>query len=132
MRLSELSTDRAADVLCELTPYINNIITDENLKEQISGKIKLTGGETKAEIVAMGIEKINKLVPIILKSHKDDTFGIIAAVNETTVDEIKSQNVLKTMAQIKAIVKVREEQVNQKMISNTVLIPFHQYQKREI
>ena len=108
MRLSELSTDRAADVLCELTPYINNIITDENLKEQISGKIKLTGSETKAEIIAICVDKINKLVPILLKSHKDDAFGIIAVVNETTVSEIKSQNVLKTMAQIKAIIKDKE------------------------
>ena len=29
MKLSELSTDKATDVLCEISPYAINIMTDE-------------------------------------------------------------------------------------------------------
>jgi acetate kinase len=31
MKLSELSTERATDVLCEIAPYFMNITTDEEL-----------------------------------------------------------------------------------------------------
>ena len=37
MKLSELSTDRALDVLCELTPYISNIASDEKMPGEPGG-----------------------------------------------------------------------------------------------
>ena len=38
MKLSELSTDKALDVLCELTPHIKNITDDEAATSSI-GKV---------------------------------------------------------------------------------------------
>jgi hypothetical protein len=107
MRLSEISTDRAADVLCEITTYVANIVTDEDLigelKKTISGK-----AITRAELIALATEKINKLIPIVLKKRKADVFGILAVLNENTVEEIGKQNFLTTMRQVKEIVKDRE------------------------
>ena len=107
MRLSEISTDRAADVLCEITTYVANIVTDEDLigelKKTISGK-----AITRAELIALATEKINKLIPIVLKKRKADVFGILAVLNEKTVEEIGKQNFLTTMKQVKEIVKDRE------------------------
>jgi hypothetical protein len=107
MRLSEISTDRAADVLCEITTYVANIVTDEDLigelKKTISGK-----AITRAELIALATEKINKLIPIVLKKRKADVFGILAVLNEKTVEEIGKQNFLTTMRQVKEIVKDRE------------------------
>lgn len=108
MKLSKLSTDEALDVLCELTPYINNIVTDDVLLDELKAKVKATGNETKAEIMAMGAEKINKLVPIVLKGHKKDVYGILAVLNDTDVDAIGKQNVIKTMSQIRDLIKDKE------------------------
>ena len=67
MKLSEISTDRAIDVLCEITPYINNIIIDEKLLSEIKAKVKATGKESKAEIFALGA-KSQQNAPVVLKS----------------------------------------------------------------
>lgn len=108
MKLSKLSTDEALDVLCELTPYINNIVTDDVLLDELKAKVKSKGNETKAEIMAMGAEKINKLVPIVLKGHKDDVYGILSVLNDADVDAIGKQNVIKTMSQIRDLIKDKE------------------------
>ena len=108
MKISKLSTDEALDALCELTPYINDIVTDDALLDELKAKVKATGNETKAEIMAMGAEKINKLVPIVLKGHKDDVYGILAVLNDTDVDAIGKQNVIKTMSQIRDLIKDKE------------------------
>jgi hypothetical protein len=108
MKLSKLSTDEALDVFCELTPYINNIVTDDVLLDELKAKVKATGNETKAEIMAMGAEKINKLVPIVLKGHKDDVYGILSVLNDADVDAIGKQNVIKTMSQIRDLIKDKE------------------------
>lgn len=108
MKLSKLSTDEALDALCELTPYINNIVTDDVLLDELKAKVKATGNETKAEIMAMGAEKINKLVPIVLKGHKKDVYGILAVLNDTDVDAIGKQNIIKTMSQIRDLIKDKE------------------------
>lgn len=108
MKLSKLSTDEALDALCELTPYINNIVTDDVLLDELKAKVTATGNETKAEIMAMGAEKINKLVPIVLKGHKKDVYGILAVLNDTDADAIGKQNVIKTISQIRDLIKDKE------------------------
>ena len=35
MKLSDLTTDRAADVLCEISIYLVNITTDEELMSEL-------------------------------------------------------------------------------------------------
>ena len=56
MKLSQLNTDQAANVLCELTPYISNILGDKNLLDTLKEKI---GKENKsiAELYAYGARK---------------------------------------------------------------------------
>ena len=107
MKPSEMSTDRAADMFCEITPYVANIVTDEDLigelKKTISGK-----AITRAELIAFATEKIIKLIPILLKKRKADVFGILAVVNKKTVEEIGKQDLITTMRQVKDVVKDRE------------------------
>ena len=43
MKLSELTTDQAADVLCEVTPYIANITGDKSLLDELGKKFDSTG-----------------------------------------------------------------------------------------
>jgi hypothetical protein len=108
MKISELTTDEAAYTLCELVPYVNNIVVDENLVNALSDKINSEGAKTKAEVMLFGAEKINKLMPIIFKTHKEDVFGILAVLRSCTVEEIAKQNVIKTAIQIKEIINDKE------------------------
>lgn len=108
MKISELSTDRAADVLCEVSVYALPILSDEELMDALKKKIDSTGTMTRAEVLAEGAAKIGALVPIVLKKHKADVFGLLAVLNETTAEKIAEQNIIKTLQQAKNIAKDRD------------------------
>ena len=108
MKLSEMMTDRAMDVLCEITPCIANITADEELLAELRNAIDPKAVKTKAELMVKGVEKITKLAPIVLKKRKADVFGILAALNEKTSEEIGKQNIIATMAQVREVVKDKD------------------------
>ena len=108
MKLSELNTDRATDVLCEIAPYAMNIMSDEELMVELKTAVDFKQATTFAEQIALVGGKISKIVPILLKKRKSDVFGILGALNEKTPEEIAKQNILKTMLQIKDISKDKE------------------------
>lgn len=108
MRLSDLTTDRAASVLCEVSVYALNILTDDELRDSLKAQIDAEKPQTAGEKYAIGAQKIGQWIPLILKKHRDDAFGIVAAINGKTIDEIKGQNVIKTMRQIKEAVTDEE------------------------
>lgn len=68
MKLSEFSTDRAADILCEISVYTLNILSDEEFRGSLK---KLTDDEkpqTVGERYAIGVQRIGQWIPLILKS----------------------------------------------------------------
>lgn len=100
MKLSELTTERAADVLCELTPYIANITGDKSLLDELSNKFD-SKGKSAAELYTFAAHKCATLVPILLKEHRNDVFGVLAVLNERSADEIAKQKVIETMKQVR-------------------------------
>lgn len=108
MRLSELTTDRAADMLCELVPYVSGIASDEELLAELRRAIDPKSLRTKAEYLALGAEKLTKLAPIILKKRKTDVFGVLAVLNEKEPDDIAKQNILVTLVQIRDVAKDKD------------------------
>lgn len=100
MKLSQLTTERAADVLCELTPYIANITGDKSLLDELSNKFD-SKGKSAAELYTFAAHKYATLVPILLKDHREDVFGVLSVLNETELDKIAKQNVMKTMKQVR-------------------------------
>lgn len=107
MKLSQLTTDQALDVLCECTPHVSSIVTDQALFDAI-GKGVDTKGMTRMGILLAGVERLNKIVPLLLKSHRADVYGILSAVNRVPVEAIASQNALKTAAQLYELLKDKE------------------------
>lgn len=107
MKLSQLNTDQAANVLCELTPYISNILGDKNLLDTLKEKI---GKENKsiAELYAYGARKISMIIPILLKEHRSDVFEILSVLNEKNAEEIEKQSILKTIEQIKELLQDKD------------------------
>ena len=108
MKLSQMYTGRAVDVLCELSVYLVNILTDEELVETLKKKLEDADAKTRAELLVFGAEKISAMIPIILKKHKDDVFGALAVLNETTAGDIAGQNILVTMEQVKEAVQDKD------------------------
>jgi hypothetical protein len=108
MKLSDLSTEKAADVLCEISVYTLSILGDEKLRESLRNGIDKTGAETFAEKYAFAAEKITALLPVFLKTHRNDLFSIIAAVNSISADVVAKQNVMVTLNQFKEIMRDEE------------------------
>lgn len=100
MKLSELTTERAADVLCELTPYIANITGDKSLSDKLEKKFD-SKGKSVAELYTFAAHKYATLVPILLKEHRSDVFGVLSVLNECGADEIAKQNIMETMKQVR-------------------------------
>lgn len=101
MKISELTTDQALDVLCVITPAVEDIISDEDLLAEVIKKIVRTEETTKTEILRFAFEKIAKIIPILLKKKRESVFNIVAALNGSDEETVKKQNVIKTMAQIR-------------------------------
>lgn len=102
MKLSDLTTDRAADVLCECSIYISNICADAELLDTLRQQID-TDGKSRAELLSIAFEQYAKLVPLLLKAHRNDVFGILAAINGAKLKDIKAQSLMTTMEQIREL-----------------------------
>ena len=106
MRLSSLTTDKAVDVLCAITPHAASISGDAELSAAL--KEKIGTGASIAEIYLHGSQTIAKVVPILLQNHRDDVFSILAILNESTVEAVREQNVMVTVAQIKELLQDKD------------------------
>ena len=106
-KISDLTTDEVLDALCECAGYVANIAADEKLLETISKKLDVKN-MTRAGVMVVGAEKATKIVPIVLKDHREDVYGIVAAINGVPVEEIAAQNGIKTAIQIREICKDKE------------------------
>ena len=94
-----LSTDKAVDILIEITPYVADIINDRDLRKVIDKYKKKPEKQ---------IEYFAELIPTFLKKHREPVYIILAALNETTVEEIKAQPFTVTVNQIKEIVNDKD------------------------
>ena len=108
MKLSELTTDKALDVLCEITPYVSGIVTDEELAEELRHAVDLPKDATRAALLAAGIDKIAKIAPILLKKRRADVLGILGGINGKNADEISKQPAMETIKQIRELFGDRE------------------------
>lgn len=108
MKLSELETEKAYDMLCELTPHVESIVTDNELIEELRQAVDFSGCNTVIEKYTAIVGKVRKILPVLMKKKKDNVFSIVAIINDVSVDTVKKQKILVTMAQIKEITQDKE------------------------
>lgn len=110
LKVSELSTDNGLDVLCELTPYIGNIATCENLHREFDkmAKVKRADLKSKFQQIVYGADIFSALIPILLKERRADVYGILSVLNECTTEDVAKQPITKTIADIKELFKDAE------------------------
>lgn len=108
MKLSELSTDQAADVLCELSPYVGNIANDEEVVSTI-GKVMENGQEmNRYGQVMLVLGRVGDFLPLLLKSHRPDVYGILSVMNERPAAEIAAQKLTDTIRQVRELFRDEE------------------------
>ena len=99
MKLSELNTDQALDALCEMTPYISNIVADEAVVNAVG---KMLDNSQPLNLMGKSLLLANRMteaVPLLLKTHRPDVYGILSVMNGKSVKQIAAQPVLDTMRQ---------------------------------
>lgn len=108
MKLSELSTDKALDVLCELTPYVGNIANDKEVVSAV-GKVMESGQEmNRYGQVMLVLGRVGDFLPLLLKSHRPDVYGILSVMNERPVAEIAAQKLTDTIRQVRELFRDEE------------------------
>ncbi len=96
MKISEMTTNQAADVLIRIAEPAANIMHDN---ETIAVLERLaTGNDRPIEFIA---DNIVPVFNVILKSHRGDAFEIIAALSDKTVEDIGQQKMTDTILDIK-------------------------------
>lgn len=95
-----LTTDRAIDVLIEITPYIAEITSDTELKQIIAKQKKAK----KPDELGLFAE----MVPLFLKKYRQAVYKLLAVIYEKTDEQIAEQNLTETLAQVKEIANDKE------------------------
>nr|DAQ57882.1 MAG TPA: hypothetical protein [Caudoviricetes sp.] len=101
-KLSEFGTDECLDVLCEITPHIVNIVSDEEIMNAIGKPMDKTT-VTKVGVMLLGAQKITAVVPLLLKTHRADIYAILSVMGGKSVEEVAKQSTMATLWQIKTL-----------------------------
>lgn len=106
MKLSEMNNEQCLQKVVEITPYLGEIMQDEELIKIFYDRIDVTGMEAKEGKIkgtAKGISNFTKIIPILFTKHKENIYNTLAIVNDKTVEEIKKQNPVTTIKQLKEL-----------------------------
>lgn len=103
-KLSDLGTDECLDVLCAIAPSIQAIVEDKDIMTAL-GKAIDKKGLTKAGVLMTAASKLVGAVPLLFKVHREDVYNILSAVGGVTVEDVKAQNMLDTMQQLREILQ---------------------------
>lgn len=102
--LKDLSTDEACDVLCEIAPAIQSIVEDESLTETIGKPIDVANLTVAgARMAATG--RVVAMIPLLLKTHRNALYGILAAISGESAESIAAKSVGETMQMVKDAMK---------------------------
>lgn len=94
MKISEMTTEQAFDVMQKLAPYVSEIVTDNAV-----GDVAAEYRETKNAAAIM-----DNLFPLMLVNHREALYNIVAVSTGKTVETVKKQPLADTKADLDASV----------------------------
>lgn len=100
MKLSEMTTRRAAECLCDIAAPVGRLLDSPALKTWYE--------QNKGESVS--IHGFIPLVPVLLRDHYDDTAAIVAALTGKTREQIDNQPIMQTVHDV-------QESMDEELIS---------------
>lgn len=97
MKISEMSTEQLAPVLADLAEPLSDIANDESTMEALK---RIAAEKTSLTQVAAFVKEI---FPLLLKTHFESTCKIVAILTGKTLEQIKTQKGLQTIADAVAV-----------------------------
>lgn len=97
MKLGQMETEKAMDVIAQITDPVCNIMEDKKVVAKIremGEKAAKSGDVTMLEKAAA---VVRALVPVAMKDHKEDLFFILHVMTEKDVEEIRKQSFKATL-----------------------------------
>lgn len=83
MKLSDIKGERVFDVIAEVTDPLYRIASDEAVIGAFQGAAQASGADGKTDYA----KALRGIVPVLLKTHRDDLVAILSAVNGVTAEE---------------------------------------------
>lgn len=112
MKLSEMTTDKALDKVCELMPHIANIMKNKQIKNIIISKVEVKKNDKAKDIRSkaydMGVSKVTELIPLLLREYRNDIYAIISIIDDTELEEIKNQSITVTIKRITELLQDKD------------------------
>lgn len=93
MKISQMATEQAADVLVRIAQPVSNIMDDTEVEAVIRG----LGDEEGKSPMRMIASIVPKIVPLALKVHRDDLFEIVGALGQMPVSKVKKLPLIETI-----------------------------------
>lgn len=97
MKISQMTTDQAAECMVRLSQPVANIMDDDNLRPVLE---QLGKGKNKP-VVKLIAEMLPKLVPLAMRDHRQDMYEIVGALTEKPADEIGKMKFIWTLHELK-------------------------------
>ena len=92
------------DVLCTIAPSIQAIVEDKDIMSTL-GKAVDKKGLTTVGVLMAATSKLVGAVPVLFKTNREDIYNILSNVGGVTVEDVKEENMLDTMQQLKEILQ---------------------------
>ena len=96
MKISQMTTDQAADVLVRIADPAANIMQDADTLKVIERLA--TGNEKPFDFIAQNLVPV---ITVLLKDHRIDVFEIVAALSGKAVKDVAEQKITVTIKDIK-------------------------------
>lgn len=96
MKISQMSTDQAADVLVKIVDPVSHIMDDERIVDLL----KEISESKNVPYIRLFAAMLPKIVSFALDSHRNDLYEVVGALDNKSFSEVKDQNFLKTLSVI--------------------------------
>lgn len=98
MKISQMTTDQAADALVKMSEAVSTIVADEESIPMLNMLVAQFSDENQAEGIAAALMK---LVPFLLKKHRKELYTIIGALDGKPEEEIGKFSFMSTLRVIR-------------------------------
>lgn len=105
--LSQMTNDEVSNALCIAAPAVQAIADDEQLVAEMQ-RVLPKGEHSKMDIYRFGVSRLAVLIPIILKTHRNDLYTALSPFNGVSVEDYGKQSFLVTLSQVRELVKDKD------------------------
>lgn len=89
MKISEMTGEKAFEIMAKLAPYIQNISDDEGIRQAKLIRNDSRNTTDTAEIQKSAEGFLWNVIPRMIGEHRDDLFGIVSVLRGCTAEDVQ-------------------------------------------